>query len=175
MASQWAVKTIGPAIPSVYLDKRLPQDKEYGVSLFKPETSICISWLCGKEDGSVVYASMGSLASPGEEQMEEMATALQSCNKYFLWVALNFKERTSEKGLIVNWSPQLEVLAHPVVGCFVTHCGWNSTLEAISLGVPLVAFPKWTDQPTNAKCIADFGGVGVRVKANDRGIVTGGN
>ncbi|KAJ8435139.1 hypothetical protein Cgig2_018967 [Carnegiea gigantea] len=182
MASHWAVKTIGPAIPSMYLDKRLPEDKDYGLSLFKPEIDICIPWLNAKEDGLVVYASMGSMASLGKEQMEEMAIGLERCNKYFLWVVRaseesklpsNFKARTLEKGLIVNWCPQLEVLAHRAVGCFVTHCGWNSTLEAISLGVPLVAFPQWTDQPTNAKCIADFWRIGVRVKANDKGIVTG--
>ncbi|KAL3569699.1 hypothetical protein D5086_029589 [Populus alba] len=84
----------------------------------------------------------------------------------------NFVEESSEKGLIVTWSPQLEVLAHESVGCFMTHCGWNSTLEALSLGVPMVAMPHWTDQPTNAKCIADVWHVGVRVKENEKGIVT---
>uniref|UniRef100_A0A6N2LMP5 Anthocyanidin 3-O-glucosyltransferase n=1 Tax=Salix viminalis TaxID=40686 RepID=A0A6N2LMP5_SALVM len=54
----------------------------------------------------------------------------------------------------------------------MTHCGWNSTLEALSLGVPMVAMPQWTDQPTNAKYIADVWQVGVRVKANEKGIVT---
>ncbi|KAJ8435141.1 hypothetical protein Cgig2_018969 [Carnegiea gigantea] len=181
MASKMPVKTIGPAIPSMYLDKRLPDDKDYGLSLFEPEADICIPWLDAKEEASVVYVSMGSLASLAEEQMEEMAVALERCNKYFLWVVRaseedklppDFKERTSQKGLVVNWCPQLEVLAHRAVGCFVTHCGWNSTLEAISLGVPMVAFPQWTDQPTNAKCIADFWKVGVRVKVNENGIVT---
>uniref|UniRef100_A0A7C8YBY5 Uncharacterized protein n=1 Tax=Opuntia streptacantha TaxID=393608 RepID=A0A7C8YBY5_OPUST len=179
MASKLPVRTIGPAIPSVYLDKRLPDDRDYGLSLFKPETNICIPWLDAKEEGSVVYASMGSLASFGNEQMEEMAVALEKCDNYFLWVVRaseedklpsNFKERTSEKGIVVNWCPQLEVLAHRAVGCFVTHCGWNSTLEAISLGVPMVAFPWWSDQPTTAKCIADFWKVGVRVKVIEKGI-----
>jgi pathogen-inducible salicylic acid glucosyltransferase len=81
-------------------------------------------------------------------------------------------EESSKKSLLVTWSPQLEVLAHKSVGCFMTHCGWNSTLEALSLGVPLVAMPQWTDQPTNAKCIADVWHVGVRLKANEKGIVT---
>ena len=175
------MRTIGPAIPSMYLDKRLPNDKDYGFSLFKPETDICIPWLDAKEEGSVVYASMGSLASLGEEQMEEMALALEKCDKHFLWVVraseedklpLNFKERMSKKGIVVNWCPQLEILAHRAVGCFVTHCGWNSTLEAISLGVPMVAFPQWSDQPTNAKCIADFWKVGLRVKVTEKGIAT---
>ncbi|KAJ6366650.1 hypothetical protein OIU77_003101 [Salix suchowensis] len=81
-------------------------------------------------------------------------------------------KESSGKGVIVSWSPQLDVLAHRSVGCFITHCGWNSTLEALSLGVPMVAMPHWTDQPTNAKCIADVWQVGVRVKPNEKGIVT---
>lgn len=181
MSSQWAVKTIGPAIPSMYLDKRLPDDKDYGLSIFMPETDTCIKWLDTKETNSVVYISMGSLASLGEVQMEEIALGLDKCNKHFLWVVRaseenklrsDFKEKTSGKGLIVNWCPQLEVLNHPALGCFVTHCGWNSILEAISLGVPMVAFPQWTDQPTNAKCVMDFWNVGLRVKVNEKGVVT---
>uniref|UniRef100_A0A803M5M8 Glycosyltransferase N-terminal domain-containing protein n=1 Tax=Chenopodium quinoa TaxID=63459 RepID=A0A803M5M8_CHEQI len=180
MASQWAVKTIGPCIPSMYLDKRLEDDKDYGLSLFKAQTDACIQWLDARESASVVYISMGSLASLGGEQMVEIAKGLEKSNKFFLWVVraleesklpLNFKEKTSNKGLIVNWCPQLEVLAHSALGCFVTHCGWNSTLEAVSLGVPMVAFPQWTDQPTNAKCIVDFWRTGVRVKVDDQGFL----
>ncbi|KAJ9173970.1 hypothetical protein P3X46_017052 [Hevea brasiliensis] len=75
-------------------------------------------------------------------------------------------------GLVVTWSPQLEVLAHKSVGCFLTHCGWNSILEALSLGVPMVAMPQWSDQPTNAKFVTDVWQVGVKVKADEYGIVT---
>lgn len=180
MGSQWAVKTIGPCIPSMYLDKRLPNDNDYGLSLFQAQTEACIQWLDARETGSVVYVSMGSLASLGGEQMVEIAKGLEKCDKFFLWVVraseenklpLNFKEKTSMKGLIVNWCSQLEVLAHRALGCFVTHCGWNSTLEAVSLGVPMVAFPQWTDQPTNAKCIVDFWKIGVRVKVDDKGFL----
>ncbi|GKA55342.1 UDP-glycosyltransferase 74G1-like protein, partial [Tanacetum coccineum] len=77
----------------------------------------------------------------------------------------------AEKGLIVAWCKQLDVLRHESVGCFVTHCGFNSTLEAISLGVPVVAMPQWADQITNGKCLEDIWGVGVRVKADDKGMV----
>ncbi|KAL9237539.1 hypothetical protein vseg_012074 [Gypsophila vaccaria] len=175
MESICPVKTIGPCIPSKYLDNRIPNDNDYGLSLFEPQTNVCIQWLDARDNGSVVYVSMGSMASPEPDQMEEIARALQKSNKYFLWVVRtseenklpsNFREDTSEKGLIVNWCPQLEVLAHRAIGCFVTHCGWNSTLEAISLGVPMVAFPQWSDQFTNAKWIKDFWRVGDRVKAN---------
>uniref|UniRef100_A0A0V0GIR6 Putative ovule protein n=1 Tax=Solanum chacoense TaxID=4108 RepID=A0A0V0GIR6_SOLCH len=65
----------------------------------------------------------------------------------------------------------MEVLFHKSIGCFVSHCGWNSTLEALSLGVPMVAMPQWSDQPTNAKFISDVWQTGVRVKAGENGVV----
>ena len=181
MASRWPVKTIGPAIPSTYLDKRLEGDREYGLSLFKPNVDACMKWLDTKEIGSVVYASFGSMAALGEEQMEELSLGLKNSNCNFLWVVReseekklpdNFLEETTEKGLVVTWCPQLDVLAHKAIGCFMTHCGWNSTLEALSLGVPMVAMPQWTDQPTNATFIADVWKVGIRIKLNEEGIAT---
>ncbi|XP_062169630.1 mogroside IE synthase-like [Alnus glutinosa] len=181
MASRWPVKTVGPTIPSMFLDKRLEDDKEYDLNLFKPNADACMNWLDTKEIGSVVYASFGSLAALGEEQMAEVAWGLKNSNCYFLWVVraseekklpINFLQETTEKGLVVTWCPQLDVLAHKAIGCFMTHCGWNSTLEALSLGVPMVAMPQWTDQPTNAKFIVDVWKVGVRIKVDEKGIVT---
>ena len=67
----------------------------------------------------------------------------------------------------MSWYLQLEVLTHKAIGSFMTHCGWNSTLEALSLGVPMVAMPQWTDQLTNAKFIVDVWKVGVRIKMNE--------
>ncbi|GMY32907.1 UDP-glycosyltransferase 74E2-like [Fagus crenata] len=181
MANKWPIKTIGPSIPSMYLDKRLEDDKEYGLNLFKPNMDACLRWLDAKEIGSVVYTSFGSLATLGEEQMEELTWGLKNTNCNFLWVfreaeekklPINFLRETAEKGLIVSWCPQLEVLAHKAIGCFMSHCGWNSTLEALSLGVPMVAMPQCADQTTNAKFIVDVWKVGVRIKVNERGIVT---
>ncbi|KAK3011189.1 hypothetical protein RJ639_011551, partial [Escallonia herrerae] len=116
MASRWPIKTIGPTIPSMYLDKRLEDDKDYSLSLFKPGDEDCIKWLDTKETGSVVYVSFGSLANLGEDQMEELACGLKQSNRYFLWVVraseesklpTNFATEASEKGLVVNWCPQL--------------------------------------------------------------------
>ncbi|KAK1389422.1 putative UDP-glucosyltransferase [Heracleum sosnowskyi] len=67
----------------------------------------------------------------------------------------------------------MEVLAHKALGCFVTHCGWNSTLEALCLGVPMVAVPIWTDQRTNAKFVADVWRMGVRVDTDKNGVFKG--
>ncbi|XP_065864268.1 mogroside IE synthase-like [Euphorbia lathyris] len=175
MESQCKITTIGPIIPSVYLDKRIENNKDYGLSLFKPEIESCKKWLDSRETCSVVYVSYGSLTVMSEKQMEEIANGLKSSNYYFLWVVReselktlpnNFVEETSEKGLVVSWCHQLEVLSHKSIGCFVTHCGWNSTMEALSLGVPMVGMPQWVDQTTHAKFIADVWEVGVRVKTD---------
>ncbi|RZC51081.1 hypothetical protein C5167_019503 [Papaver somniferum] len=172
------LRTIGPTIPSMYLDKRIEDDNDYGLNLIKPDSSICINWLNSKANGTVVYVSFGSMAELSKEQMEELAMGLIGSNFYFLWVVRGSEAHklsgkflseieNGNKGLVVKWSPQLEVLSHAAVGCFVTHCGWNSTLEALSLGVPMVGIPQWTDQTTNAKFIADEWRVGIRVKVND--------
>ncbi|KAK9932752.1 hypothetical protein M0R45_019976 [Rubus argutus] len=171
------VKMIGPTIPSIFLDQKLEDDKDYALSLFKPSVETCMKWLDSKQPGSVVYASFGSLADLTIEKTEELARGLNNSSYDFLWVVResekeklpkNFVEEISGKGLVVSWCPQLQVLAHKAVGCFLTHCGWNSTLEALSLGVPMVVLPHWADQPTNAKFVTDVWKVGVRVKVNKK-------
>ncbi|XP_059626305.1 UDP-glycosyltransferase 74G1-like [Cornus florida] len=180
MAKLWRVKTIGPTLPSMYLDKRLEDDRGYDINLFKPKSAMCMNWLNEKPRGSVVYVSFGSMAEIDAEQMEEVAWGLKESMFYFLWVVRaseeaklpeKFTDDVSERGLIVTWSPQLEVLAHESVGCFVTHSGFNSVLEAISLGVPLVTMAQWTDQGTNAKYVEDVWGMGVRTRQDEKGIV----
>uniref|UniRef100_A0A0D3C3H9 UDP-glycosyltransferases domain-containing protein n=2 Tax=Brassica oleracea var. oleracea TaxID=109376 RepID=A0A0D3C3H9_BRAOL len=181
MKNQWPVKNIGPMIPSMYLDKRLAGDKDYGISLFNAQVNECLDWLDSKPPGSVIYVSFGSLAVLKDDQMIELAAGLKQTGHNFLWAVRemetkklpnNYIEEIGERGLIVNWSPQLQVLAHKSTGCFMTHCGWNSTLEALSIGVALIGMPAYSDQPTNAKFIEDVWKVGVRVKADKDGFVT---
>jgi len=118
------------------LDKRLEDDTDYGLSLFKPEAEACRWWLDLKPPCSTVYVSFGSLASPGEDQMEELASGLRSMKSHFLWVVRESEEEKlprnflqelglddDKKGLVVRWSNQLQVLSHVLVGCFMTHCG----------------------------------------------------
>ncbi|XP_059434057.1 mogroside IE synthase-like [Corylus avellana] len=180
MAKIWPLRTIGPTIPSMFLDKRLEDDKNYGFDIFKPNTDACMKLLNGQPKGSVVYVSFGSVAPIEVEQMEEIAWGLRMSNRCFLWVVReseevklpkNFVEETSKKGLVVRWCSQLEVLAHEAVGCFVTHCGWNSTLEALSFGVPMVGVPYWSDQNTNAKYIMDVWKMGLKAPTDEEGIV----
>ncbi|KAK1287281.1 UDP-glycosyltransferase 74F2 [Acorus calamus] len=182
MATLLPVKTIGPTIPSMYLDNHHDKDdSSYGFSLFKPDLDSCVEWLNTKAAQSVVYVSFGSLAELGSEQIEELAHGLLGCGKPFIWVVraseesnlpINFRAMTKEKGLslIVRWCSQLEVLAHKSVGCFVSHCGWNSLLEAMSMGMPVVGVPLWTDQPTNAALVSKVWGTGVRVGVDGGGV-----
>ncbi|KAI4356263.1 hypothetical protein L6164_000296 [Bauhinia variegata] len=90
-----------------------------------------------------------------------------------VFMTQNIIKNISGKGLIVTWCPQLQVLADESVCCFVTHCGLNSTFEAMSLGVPMVAVPQWSDQPTNAKYIMDFWKMGLMAPVDENGIVRG--
>lgn len=162
----------------MYLDKRVEGDENYSINLYKTDNAPYMKWLDEKPMGSVIYISFGSYAKLSEEHMEEVAWGLRGCNKDFLWVVRETERKKLQakliedmegKGLVVTWSKQIEVLAHDAVGCFVTHCGWNSTMEAMCLGVPMVCVPQRTDQPTNAKFAADAWGVGVRARVDEKG------
>ncbi|CAA0833206.1 UDP-glycosyltransferase 75C1 [Striga hermonthica] len=163
-------------------------EPSFGGDLFGKSEG-CIEWLDSKPESSVVYVSFGSLVSLEKPQMEEIARGLLGSGRPFLWVArppageeegaaarpedsLGCIEELRAQGKIVRWCPQMEVLAHGSVGCFVTHCGWNSTLESLWCGVPVVAFPVWSDQGTNAKLLEDEWGTGVRVGPGEDGKVS---
>ncbi|ONI08439.1 hypothetical protein PRUPE_5G178200 [Prunus persica] len=180
MLGLWPLVMIGPMVPSSYFDQEIDGDRDYGANLWKPTTDQCMKWLEKKPPESVIYISFGSMADIAAEQVEEIAWGLKASNQNFLWVVKEpktklpdeFLSSIGETGLVVTWCNQLEVLAHQAVGCFITHCGWNSTLEGLSLGVPMVAMPQWSDQPTNAKFVEELWGVGVKVKKNEEGIVS---
>ncbi|GLU03045.1 hypothetical protein SLE2022_202640 [Rubroshorea leprosula] len=180
VSDSWPAKLIGPMVPSAYLDDRIKGDRGYGSNLWKPLSEECIEWLETKPCESVVYISFGSMVSLKEEEMEEIAWGIKESNLNFLWVVReserkklpeSFLNSSEEQGMIVTWCNQLEMLSHRAIGCFVTHCGWNSTLEGLSLGVPMVGVPKWTDQLTDAKYIEEIWGVGVRAREDEHGIV----
>ncbi|XP_059636419.1 UDP-glycosyltransferase 74G1-like [Cornus florida] len=185
MSNLWSVGLVGPTVPSVYLDKRVDNDNDYGFNLYEPNADACMKWLDTKGTGSVVYVSFGSAANLNEDQIAEMAAALRQNDddnsNSFLWVVKpteesklpsNFANEMLGKGLVVTWCPQLEVLTHHAVGCFVTHAGWNSTMEAISFGVPMVAMPQFLDQITNAHFVEHVWEVGVKPKVDEKGLAT---
>ncbi|XP_030467354.2 phloretin 4'-O-glucosyltransferase-like [Syzygium oleosum] len=176
---------IGPLIPSAFLDGQDPADTSFGGDLFKSSSGY-IEWLDTKPKASVIYVSFGSIAVLSKPQKEEMARALVEAGRPFLWViresgkeereedVLSFKDELENLGMIVPWCSQVEVLSHPSIGCFVTHCGWNSTSESMVCGVPVVAFPHWGDQQTNAKLVTDVWRTGVKVTPNEQGVVESG-
>ncbi|XP_076949974.1 nuatigenin 3-beta-glucosyltransferase-like [Bidens hawaiensis] len=136
----------------------------------------CLSWLDDQHLHSVIYVCFGSMVRFPEAQITEIALALEESKRPFVWVVGKaghvglpdgFEERTKRenKGLIITkWAPQVEILQHPAVGGFLTHCGWNSTLEAVVAGVPLVTWPLFAEQFYNAKLLELLGiGVGVGV------------
>jgi pathogen-inducible salicylic acid glucosyltransferase len=179
MASAWRAKTIGPTVPASYLgDERLPSDTKYGLHLFDLTAAPCVAWLNAHPPRSVVYASFGSLSDLDPLEMREVAHGLLHAGRPFLWAVRASEHRKLPAGygddaaaggrrgggLVVTWCPQLEVLAHRAVGCFLTHCGWNSTAEALVAGVPMVAVPQWTDQPMNAWYVEAAWRAGVRVR-----------
>ncbi|OMO83350.1 UDP-glucuronosyl/UDP-glucosyltransferase [Corchorus olitorius] len=181
MSKLWKVGTIGPSLPSLHLDTTVLEanDKDYELNLFNPNSNTCMSWLSDKPNGSVVYVSFGSMVELEMEQMQELAWGLIGSNCYFLWVVRESEEaklpanfiieEKSRKGMVVKWCPQLKVLAHESIGCFVTHCGFNSVIEALSFGIPMVAMPQWTDQFTNAKYVVDIWGTGIRAQPDETG------
>ncbi|XP_047978763.1 UDP glycosyltransferase 9-like [Salvia hispanica] len=175
MARLWPVKTVGPTY--LLLQKSKRSVSNHIINLFESkQDEACQKWLDAKGSGSVVYVSFGSLASLQKEQMEELAHGLAMSNCPFLWVVRasemdKIKNLDLEKGLVVEWCHQPHVLAHSAVACFLSHCGWNSTLEALSHGVPLVAMPQQCDQPTNAMFVEGVWGFGIGVRAGEDGIV----
>ncbi|XP_022936207.1 UDP-glycosyltransferase 73C4-like [Cucurbita moschata] len=142
----------------------------------------CLKWLDRQQPGSVVYAALGSLCNLIAAQIIELGLALEALNRPFIWVIRQteatkneldkwlsesgFEERTKERGLVVRgWAPQVLILSHPAAGAFITHCGWNSTIEGITAGVPMVAWPLFADQIFNEKLIVQLLKVGVSVGA----------
>ncbi|TVU12103.1 hypothetical protein EJB05_45730, partial [Eragrostis curvula] len=140
----------------------------------------CIRWLDGKEPNSVVYVSFGSIcmAQADPKQVVELGLGLEASGHPFIWVVgdaaahgetvrdflRELEARVAGRGLLIRgWAPQVLILSHAAVGGFVTHCGWNSTLEAITAGLPVVTWPHFTDQFLNEKMAVELLGIGVSV------------
>ena len=127
----------------------------------------CLEWLDAQPLASVLYVSFGSLASMSSADLAETAWGIANSGQSFLWVLRSdivrgvaqvtlpdgFAAVTRDRGKMVSWAPQEEVLAHPAVGGFWTHCGWNSTLEGVCGGVPMLCRPYFGDQMGNARYV----------------------
>ncbi|KAK6782967.1 hypothetical protein RDI58_020763 [Solanum bulbocastanum] len=153
--------------PISYFSSKLSRRKELISSADESNSSV-VEWLNKQKHKSVLYVSFGSTAKFPEEQLAEIAKALQASTVPFIWVVKKdqsvnlFNEK---KGMIIKgWAPQLTILDHSAVGGFMTHCGWNSVLEAIIAGVPLVTWPMFAEQFYNEKLV-EVMGLGVKVGA----------
>lgn len=145
------------------------------------DTEECLKWLDSKKQNSVIYICFGSMANFSVAQLHEIAAALESSGQQFVWVVRNCRDEKDEekwfpegfeeasvksgKGLVIKgWAPQQLILEHESVGAFVTHCGWNSTLEGICAGgVPLVTWPLFAEQFFNEKFLTEVVKIGVSV------------
>ncbi|CAK9326410.1 unnamed protein product [Citrullus colocynthis] len=169
---------IGPLLASNRL--------ENSIGHFWPEDSTCLKWLDQQSPCSVIYVAFGSFTVLEKTQFQELALGLELTGKPFLWVVrpditeenpenvfpLGFQERVESRGKIVGWAPQQRVLNHPSIACFVSHCGWNSTLESLSNGVRFLCWPYFADQFLNESYICDIWKVGLELKNDEHGIVT---
>ncbi|KAL6840845.1 hypothetical protein ACP4OV_029371 [Aristida adscensionis] len=150
------------------------------LSLWKQDVE-CLEWLDAQEPGSVVYVNFGNLTVLTTAQLPEFAWGLAATGRPFLWVVREglvpggaaalppeFLAETEGRRRVAAWCPQERVLRHRAVGCFVTHCGWNSTCEGVAAGVPMVCWPVFADQYTNCKYACDIWRVGLRLDAEVR-------
>ncbi|GLJ06063.1 hypothetical protein SUGI_0031140 [Cryptomeria japonica] len=174
-------KTVVPVGP---LPPDLPQKR------LSEQESLCIRWLDKHPDSSVVYVSFGSECFLSKEQIGALALGLEATGLPFLWVLRfprfseeecspsvllpeGFESRTQDRGLVYSeWAPQLQILAHPSVGVFLSHSGWSSVVEAVKFGVKLVLLPMNVDQGLNARLVGGELKVGLEVEREEDGSFT---
>jgi UDP:flavonoid glycosyltransferase YjiC (YdhE family) len=181
---QEVLDALSPMFPCVYaigpqqlLLNHLPNDplKSTGYSLWKEETG-CLKWLNSKAPNSVIYVNFGSIVVMTPQQLAEISWGLANSKFMFLWIIRpdsvvgesailppEFLEETKGRGLITSWCPQEEVLNHSSIGGFLTHCGWNSIIESVCAGVPMICCPFFGDQQTNCKYACNEWGVGIEI------------
>ncbi|PSR98772.1 Beta-D-glucosyl crocetin beta-1,6-glucosyltransferase [Actinidia chinensis var. chinensis] len=153
-------------------------------NIVEQNDSQIMQWLGTKDEFSTVFVSFGSEYFLSKEEMEEVAHGLELSKLNFIWVVRfpfvekielqealpkGFLDRLGNRGLVVeDWAPQAQILAHSSTSGFVSHCGWNSILESLKFGVPIIAIPMKYDQPMNGRLVEDVG-VAVEVKRDENG------
>lgn len=158
----------------------------------------CLRWLDEQPLGSVLFVSFGSGGTLSLEQLKELAFGLELSEQRFLWVVKSpnekeangsfftvksskepfqflpngFLSRTKGVGLVLpSWAPQVQVLGHGSTGGFLSHCGWNSTLESVAHGVPMIAWPLFAEQKMNAVMLSEELKVALRPRARENGLI----
>ncbi|KAL9266131.1 UDP-glucose flavonoid 3-O-glucosyltransferase 6-like protein [Drosera capensis] len=165
------VPTVYPIGPIINVDAQIKEEEN---KANEGEMDPTMKWLDQQPAGSTVFLCFGSMGSFGEDQIKETAKGLEESGHRFLWslrrpanpgaisritldyedpssiLPTGFLDRTMDRGRVIGWAPQVAVLSHPSIGGFVSHCGWNSTLESLWFGVPLAAWPMYAEQQANA-------------------------
>ncbi|PIA52097.1 hypothetical protein AQUCO_01000170v1 [Aquilegia coerulea] len=150
--------------------------KKIELNLWKKDAK-CLQWLDSKEPSSVVYVNFGSIAVITSQQFIEFGWALANSKQNFLWIVrpdlvigglaslpLEFMQGTKERGLLASWCPQEEVLNHPSIGCFLSHSGWNSTLESVGSGKPMICWPYFADHQTISRYACVHWDIGMEIE-----------
>ncbi|CAN1312347.1 UDP-glycosyltransferase 83A1 [Linum perenne] len=172
---------IGPLLTNSTSGNQIPGS-------FWHQDQTCSTWLDKHPPKSVIYVAFGSITILNQDQFQELALGLELTRRPFLWVIRadfvdgtrsgpdfpdGFLERVGNRGKIVEWANQEEVLSHRSIACFVSHCGWNSTLDGLWCGVPFLCWPYFTDQFHNKESICEGWKVGLELKRGERnGLIT---
>lgn len=177
------VWSIGPILPAAVFDdtgicRGSMNSRGKAADITKEE---CLKWLDSRSHQSVVFICFGSRDSLNEKQIRVVAAGLEASGQAFIWAIRcshaqtkpkgtdmglpeGFEEKTRERGLMIwGWAPQLLILSHPSVGAFLSHCGWNSTVESVSLGIPMITWPMSAEQPLNSKFLVDRLEIGIQI------------
>uniref|UniRef100_A0A0E0GZ24 Glycosyltransferase n=1 Tax=Oryza nivara TaxID=4536 RepID=A0A0E0GZ24_ORYNI len=171
------VYTVGPLHLHVrhVVPKGSPLDTAIGSNLWKEQDGL-LEWLDGRPPRSVVYVNYGSITVMTNEQLLEFAWGLAHSGYPFLWnvrpdivkgdaavLSPEFLTAVEGRSMLTTWCPQEQVIEHPAVGVFLTHSGWNSTLESLCAGVPMLSWPFFAEQQTNCRYKRTEWGVGMEI------------
>lgn len=171
---QWAIGPLHPIASTIIND----DDQNNMINRHK-----CLKWLDKQEPNSVILVSFGTTTSLSTEQIKELAIGLEKSQQKFIWIVSDvllkegeqvqipkgYEERVRGRGVVVkDWAPQLEILGHSATGGFLSHCGWNSILECVTMGVPLATWPMVFDHPRIAVLVTKVLKIGITVKDAER-------
>lgn len=181
---QEVLNVIASKFPNIYTIGPLPllckhidetEFKSFGSSLWKEDLD-CLKWLDQRDINSVVYVNYGSITVMSEQHLKEFAWGLANSKHPFLWIVRpdvvmgdsailpeEYFEEIKDRGRIATWCRQEQVLSHPSVSVFLTHSGWNSTLESVCGGVPVICWPFFAEQQTNCRYACTTWGIGMEV------------
>jgi UDP:flavonoid glycosyltransferase YjiC (YdhE family) len=189
------LNTLSTMYPPVYAvgplqlleEKQIPENSELeSIALnMWSESSDCLDWLEEKEPKSVIYVNFGSVVRMTAEELFEFGWGLANSNQNFLWAVRpdlvlgqenasfppEFEAEIKGRGLLVGWAPQEKVLKHPAVGGVLTQCGWNSILESIVGGLPIICWPAHGEQSTNCWLACKHWGIGMEITEVTRELV----